>query len=118
MSDLSDIYEHLGEGCQLFGHLFIKKVPGNLNLGFHGRGDAARSLSNQFSVAHTIHLLEFTDEHEALSLSRYVASTNPLDNLNIKNELDEDSNYYLKIVSSEYESMWGSQQRLYTFTAH
>lgn len=26
------------EGCQLFGHFFVKKVPGNFHVSFHGRG--------------------------------------------------------------------------------
>jgi hypothetical protein len=87
-------------------------------LGFHGRGEAARLLSNNFSVAHTIHLLELTDEKEVLSLGRYIDSTNPLDHNIRMNEVDQDSNYYLKVVSSIYESFWRGAVRMYTFTAH
>lgn len=73
-----------------------------MHIGFHGRGEAARLLSNEFSVGHTIHLLEFTDEREELTLGRIISSSNPLDGRASNNPVDTDSNYYLKIVSSVY----------------
>ena len=84
-------------------------------LGFH---EAARLLSNNFIVAHTIHLFEMTAEREELSFGRYVRATNPIDGVIRHNEVDQDTNYYLKVVSSIYESVWGTTSRLYTFTAH
>ena len=79
-----------------------------MHIGFHGRGEAARLLSNEFSVTHTVHLLEFTDEREELTLGRIITSSNPIDGRISNNPVDTDSNYYLKIVSSVYQSFWGN----------
>jgi hypothetical protein len=71
-----ELDEHSGEGCQLYGHFFIKKVPGNFHISFHGKGMAALFLPQDFPIDHTINLLEFTQEKEELTLGRIVASTN------------------------------------------
>ena len=76
---VQEIESHKNEGCQIFGHLFIKRIPGNLYIGFQGHDRLAAYLANRFSLSHTVNLFELTDEKEELTLGQFIPSTNPID---------------------------------------
>ena len=45
----------------MFGHFYIKKVPGNFHISTHGKGQALVLFNSVISAGHKIHLLEFTE---------------------------------------------------------
>ncbi|KAM3133548.1 hypothetical protein pb186bvf_014390 [Paramecium bursaria] len=116
MQDIIDIQFTQGEGCQFFGHFYIKKVPGNFHFGFHGKGQAALFLGQQYNIEHTINLLEFTTRKGENTLGKYIKTTNPLDRKKTQVLFNEETSYYLKIVESQYQSLTKSQD-LYLFTS-
>ena len=40
--------------------MFLKKVPGNFHISYHNKGIAKIFMHQQFSLRHTVNLLEFT----------------------------------------------------------
>eukprot|EP01016_Furgasonia_blochmanni_P050992 TRINITY_DN795_c0_g1_i2.p1 TRINITY_DN795_c0_g1~~TRINITY_DN795_c0_g1_i2.p1 ORF type:complete len:499 (-),score=70.86 TRINITY_DN795_c0_g1_i2:262-1758(-) len=116
--DLMRIQEQIGEGCQLYGHLFVRKVPGNFHVSIHGKGLALTMLTSDVSLKHKVNLLEFTHEHGEVTLGRYTKATNSLDGKAVAPDSGrQDIQYYLKIVSSSYfHPVWG-EEKFYEFVA-
>jgi len=44
----------------MFGHFFIKRVPGNFHISTHGKGVGQIIFEKTLSAGHKINLLEFT----------------------------------------------------------
>ena len=63
------------------------------------------------SAAHRIHLLEFTTEDGEVTRGALSTRSNALDGVDhFKMDVGMDTEYYLKIVTSEYvHPLWGSQ---------
>lgn len=38
MNDLTAMAFTYGESCQIFGHFYVKRIPGNFHISFHGKG--------------------------------------------------------------------------------
>lgn len=118
LNDVANMVYSQGEGCQFYGHFYVKKVPGNFHIGFHGKGQAAIYLNTLQRLDHTIHSLEFSGRHTAPTKGRYLKTSNPLDGTVHANEPGQDSQYYLKLVEAKYETMATRTKEFYTFTAH
>ena len=51
MDDLLNIENHAQEACQIYGHFYIKKVPGNFQISFNGKGQAAMVFLIFFNIS-------------------------------------------------------------------
>jgi len=101
----------------MFGHFYIKKVPGNFHISTHGKGMGLMFYNTAVSAAHLIHLLEFTEEKGEMTHGYYSPSSNILDGKDhFKLEIGMDAEYYLKLVSSEYVSRFWGYKRFYEFS--
>lgn len=60
---------------------------------------------------HTINHFEFTEISERLTHGKYLKSTNSLDGYHSEMRIDQDMDYYLKIVDTEYE-YWYNKKKL------
>ena len=68
----------LKRGCQIYGHLFIKKISGNIHIGLHGKGLASLFSQEHINLTHKVNLFEITGENEKLTLGKLL-NTNNLD---------------------------------------
>jgi Endoplasmic reticulum vesicle transporter len=104
------------EGCQLFGHIFLKPVPGSFHVSVHGKG---AELANIFPApAHQIHQLEFTTEKGETTSGSIWSTTNMLDSLAVLNVSKTDSvTYYLKLVPSIYSHPFWGEKPFFQFAA-
>lgn len=59
-----DVLEMKGEGCNIHGHLIVKRVPGNFHVSAHAHADLLQKFfgpNAQLDVSHHIHDLSFGD---------------------------------------------------------
>ncbi|CAD8178983.1 unnamed protein product [Paramecium pentaurelia] len=117
MNDLTAMAFTYGESCQIFGHFYVKRIPGNFHISFHGKGQAVSLISQDIQLSHTINWLEFTPQKQGPTFGRYFKTTNTLDGTTHSLEQKEDTQYYLKLVESHYETLF-KETDLYTFTAY
>jgi hypothetical protein len=68
----------------------VKKVPGNFHISFHGKGEIAAFMGKQYSLEHSIHRLEFSESPQ---------TGNALNGYFSELEVEEDIEYYLKLVT-------------------
>lgn len=109
-----------GDGCEMYGYLEVNKVAGNFHFA-PGKSfqhahmhvhDLAIYASNKFNVSHYIKELSFGES--------YPGRINPLDNTNKLLESETDLSgmvmYYIKVVPTEYEYLYGSQLKTNQFS--
>lgn len=112
------VKKQLGTGCQLYGHFFVRKVPGNFHISTHSKAPILMRLNHEVSARHKIHMLEFTKEKEEITQGAYAKHTNTLDGAEALVGSGTDVEYYLKIMDSYYQhSIWGEKQLL-EFVSH
>ena len=100
----------------MYGHFYIKKVPGNFHVSTHGKGAGLSFFNAAISAAHKIHLLEFTTEKGELTKGSLSARSNTLDGTDqFKMEIGLDAEYFLKIVTSEFIYPFWGKERFYEF---
>lgn len=75
-------------------------------------------LNKEYSVSHTIHLLEFTPEEGEVSLGKYLNTTNTLGSTMHKAEIGQDTSYYIKLVRNKFTPLWSSEHIFYSYTSH
>ncbi|KAL4485018.1 hypothetical protein ABPG74_020195 [Tetrahymena malaccensis] len=105
------------EKCQIYGHFYVKKVPGNFHVSFHNEGLLLMHSNLIFNLRHTIHTLEFTTEDGSLTLGKYTKSSNPLDKTVHNPGHGMDTDYYLKVVNTVFENMLSEHNNIYSFTS-
>ena len=93
------------EGCQVFGHFFVKKVPGNFHISAHAYGSIIQKLASmgyfRFDLSHTINHLTFGDEKELRMIFNEFGqdngNLNPLDGTDKLENQKKVYEYYLKV---------------------
>ncbi|XP_033633515.1 endoplasmic reticulum-Golgi intermediate compartment protein 1-like [Asterias rubens] len=101
------------KGCLFETSFSVNKVPGNFHVSTHAAG-MNQPLKPDF--AHFIDHVSFGDDLSNSSVGER-AAFNPLlnkDRLNAKAESSHD--YYIKIVPTVYEDLWGNQNISYQYT--
>ncbi|XP_072177725.1 endoplasmic reticulum-Golgi intermediate compartment protein 1-like [Diadema setosum] len=99
------------KGCRFYSDFTINKVPGNFHVSTHAVG---MNQPTQPDFTHVIHEVSFGDDLKNKSLS---AAFNPLagrDRTTSKPEASHD--YYMKIVPTVYEDLWGAKNVSYQYT--
>lgn len=94
------------EGCQVFGHFYVNKVPGNFHMSSHAYGRIIQQLASmgmlRFDVSHTINSLSFGENAELSKIRKNIKSefVNPLERVtkdNGKGTNNKVYEYYLKV---------------------
>jgi hypothetical protein len=75
-------------------------------------------LNKDYSVEHTIHLLEFTPEKEEISLGALLKTTNTLGNSEHLANPGQDTSYYLKLVRNKFTPLWSNEHIFFSYTSH
>ena len=95
------------EGCQVFGHFFVNKVPGNFHISSHAYGRIVQQLAAmgmlRFDVSHTINSLSFGEISELNKIRKNIKSefVNPLNQVkkdNGRGMSNKVYEYYLKVI--------------------
>jgi len=120
MQDVARFRAQLNTGCQIYGHMFIRKVPGNFHISTHHKGIALSAIPEAIITArHRINLLEITRENGEVTQGYYLKSTNPIDGLTtIGVTVGTDVEYYMKILGSKYKHVIWGEKELYQYVAH
>lgn len=91
------------EGCQVFGHFFVNKVPGNFHISAHAYGQVIQQLASmglfKFDLSHTINHLSF-GEYKEIEKIQSVFNEGKLTTLNGRNRQESSKKvyeYYLKV---------------------
>ncbi|XP_072025788.1 endoplasmic reticulum-Golgi intermediate compartment protein 1-like isoform X2 [Amphiura filiformis] len=99
------------KGCHFQTEFSINKVPGNFHVSTHAAG-AAQPTTPDF--AHIIHEVAFGDDITNKSVN---GAFNPLAGRDISKAKPEMSHdYYMKVVPTVYEDLWGEQKLSYQYT--
>ena len=91
------------EGCQVFGHFFVNKVPGNFHLSAHAYGKVVQRIASmgyfRFDVAHTVNHLSFGDDRELKNIKKNFKEgvLSPLDGVQRMDREKKVYEYYLKV---------------------
>ena len=91
------------EGCQVFGHFFVNKVPGNFHISAHAYGSVIQRLASmgyfRFDLSHTINHLSFGDEKEIINIKNTFGEgvLSPLDGKSKIENIKKVYEYYLKV---------------------
>lgn len=91
------------EGCQVFGHFFVNKVPGNFHISAHAYGSVIQRLASEgyfrFDLSHTINHLSFGDEKEIQNIKKSFSEgvLSPLDGISKIEKIKKVYEYYLKV---------------------
>lgn len=92
------------EGCQVFGHLYVNKVPGNFHISSHAYGNLVQQLASmglfRFDISHTINHLSFGDVTDMKIIRKAFDKgiLNPLDNHKRADNQKKVYEYYLKVI--------------------
>jgi Endoplasmic reticulum vesicle transporter/Endoplasmic Reticulum-Golgi Intermediate Compartment (ERGIC) len=91
------------EGCQVFGHFFVNKVPGNFHLSGHAYGRIIQTIASmglfKFDVTHTVNHLSFGDEKEIKNIQKVFNEgvLSPLDKVTKRETARKVYEYYVKV---------------------
>jgi len=110
--DMINMMSQRGEGCQLYGHIVVQKVPGNFHISIHGKGLGMTLLMNpseaKLSAGHDIHHLSFSSpEGPYPSLNSNLGAALPLTDLKAT-EAGYNFEYFLRASSAIYESVFST----------
>ncbi|CAI5737965.1 unnamed protein product [Hyaloperonospora brassicae] len=111
------------EGCRLFGHLNVKRVPGNFHV--HLSNPAYSMDSSLVNASHTVGGLWFGEDLAARDMAKLPAMaqaqlyTHRLDNMDFTS-FNRNHTYvhYIKVVTNAYVQSNGSAINVYKYTAH
>lgn len=97
------------EGCQVFGHLYVNKVPGNVHISAHAYGRIVQELASigylKFDVSHTVNSLSFGDIKEMDIIKKKFVERALMNTLNKRSKRDVQKKayeYYLKVSIINY----------------
>jgi hypothetical protein len=116
--------EMIGEGCNLHGHMIVKRVPGNWHISAHAHAELLGKFfpDNVMNVSHIIHSVGFGDEAAMQELQGIDASvTNPLAGAFKQSSAENPSisyEYFLTVVPTNYLKSNGLMVESYQFTAN
>jgi len=111
------------EGCQIFGHFYVNKVPGNFHLSAHAYGRLVQKISSQgyfrFDLSHTVNHLSFGDDKELKNIKKTFTEgvLNPIDGVKKTDSDRKLYEYYLKIVPTTYTDISGNTYYVHQFTS-
>lgn len=113
-------------GCNFVGNFEVLKVPGNFHISTHAHSDVVQRVASErkgfyLDFTHKINHLSFGDEAKNHEIQKHfqVGILNPLDKVEKKdNVLNNEFEYYLNIVPTEYTTIEGERFLSYQFTAN
>lgn len=71
MRRLEEVEEQKSPGCQLYGHIIVKRIPGNFHISLNPLGEMIVVTEKiKAEASHTVHWLKFTDPEHDHGLSR------------------------------------------------
>ncbi|XP_070540553.1 endoplasmic reticulum-Golgi intermediate compartment protein 1-like isoform X2 [Ptychodera flava] len=104
---------HNNAGCRFEARFKVNKVPGNFHVSTHAAGQRQPQTPD---FSHIIHEVSFGDDLKNLSLSSHT-SFNALGGRDKTDGRAESSHdYYMKIVPTVYEDVWGKTNISYQYT--
>jgi len=123
---LTELKEHIGEGCNVHGTMIVKKVPGNFHISCHAHADLVSFFfgNKPMNVTHYVHDLTFgeqthhmdaVEEANTKALNGAFKITYP-DPTDAQNALSYE--YYIKIVPTLYQKNNGELIESYQFVAN
>jgi len=123
--ELSQVQKELdeSEGCQVFGFLYVNKVPGNFHISGHGFANIIQQLVSlgyrKYNLSHTINHLSFGDKVDVSIIKSYFkdGQFNILDSTFKKNHLMMLYEYHLNIVPTSYSTIKGKDYYVYQYTS-
>ncbi|XP_077992313.1 endoplasmic reticulum-Golgi intermediate compartment protein 1-like isoform X2 [Glandiceps talaboti] len=98
-------------GCRFEAEFKINKVPGNFHISTHAAGNRQPQVPD---FAHNIHHLIFGDDIQHLNVNAAFNSLGGRNKTSGKPETSHD--YYMKIVPTVYEDVWGATNVSYQYT--
>lgn len=117
--------DQLGEGCNVWGNMIVKRVPGNFHVSAHAHAHMLASFfkDKQMNVSHIIHDLSFGDVEEFRTLENAVVS--PLKGTARNAALDnaqageaKSYEYFINIVPAQYVKTNGKKYSSYQYVAN
>jgi hypothetical protein len=123
---IDDFKSQKGEGCNVHGHMLVKRVPGNFHVSAHAHANLLGHFfgGSAFDTSHVIHELSFGDPDAARALSTVDTTvTNPLEGALKETNFQTAANapsfeYYIKIVPTNYKKLGGQTFESFQFSAN
>jgi len=118
-----------GEGCNIEGHIIVKRVPGNFHVSAHAQHDLLSSFyemhrGETLNCTHFIHNLHFGESSAALKGvgSAAVAPLSGASQVALMDESDGGAprsyEYFLKVVPSKFDKLNGERFDAYQYVSN